>query len=63
MPGYKFTYQHGQSIPSNTLEAKNDTDFFDNVLPAWERNTGFKYIKGSVKRTVIETVNVPEPAK
>ena len=61
--GYQFTYLHGQSIPHKTLAAKNDEDFFNNVLPEWEHKTGFKHIAGSVKRTVFENTNVPEPIR
>jgi len=60
---YKFTYGHGKSVIGKELEAKNYTDFAENKLPAWERETGFKCIPGSVKLSRTQTFSVPEPAK
>jgi len=61
MQSYRFRYMHGQSMPYATLYAENDADFFNNKLPAWERETGLKYIPYSVTCTVSETRRVPEP--
>ncbi len=61
---YSFTYGHGQSTPSKTIEANSDKEFTEEKLPAWEKETGFKHIKGSIKRTPIPTTTpVLEPAR
>lgn len=60
MHSYQFRYGHGQSHPYKTLEAASDNDFYDR-LAEWERSSGFRHIKDSIKCTRSETVHVPEP--
>ncbi len=59
---YRFRYQHGQSMPFKTLEATDDADFFDQVLPTWERTTGFKHVAGTITAFQVESRTVKEPA-
>jgi hypothetical protein len=60
MPSYRFRYQHGQSMPFATVEAKDDSDFFKTVLPAWEQKTGFKHVSDTVECSVVSMRKVPE---
>ncbi len=58
---YSFKFKQGQSMPEAHLPANSDDHFFNTVLPAWEKETGFKCIDDSVTCTVSETRKVPEP--
>ena len=49
-------------MPKANLEAYNDDHFFKIVLPAWEREKGFKAVKGTVICTTSEYRKVPDPA-
>ena len=61
MQSYRFRHMHGQSMPYATLLATDDADFFDTVLPAWEKKTGFKHVPYTVTCTVFQHRKVPEP--
>ena len=63
MQSYRFRHMHGQSMPYATLLATDDADFFDTVLPAWEKKTGFKHVPYTVTCTVFQHRKVPEPKK
>ena len=62
MREYTFRHRHGQSMPYATLLATDDADFFNNVIPAWEKKTGFKYVPYTVVCATTEYRKVPEPA-
>jgi len=61
MREYTFRHRHGQSMPYATLLATDDADFFNNVIPAWEKKTGFKYVPYTVVCATTEYRKVPEP--
>ena len=58
---YDFAIEGRNDLPRAKLEAADNDDFFQNVLPAWEKETRQRHIKGDVMCTISEVMRVPEP--
>jgi hypothetical protein len=59
---YDFAVKGRNDLPRAQLEAANDDDFFQNVLPKWEKETRQRHVEDDVMCTISEVMRVPEPS-